>query len=76
MACSNSSKRLSSERGELTISESSRRAFAGCSTPEGIGAAARKSAIALLNERVEEGDSGVIFGEMVETGPQSTIRSQ
>jgi hypothetical protein len=47
-----------------------------CSTPEGIGAAARKSAIALLNERVEEGDSGADFGAMVETGPKSTIRSQ
>jgi hypothetical protein len=38
-----------------------------------LSPAARKSAIALLNERVEEGDSGADFGAMVETGPKSTL---
>jgi hypothetical protein len=37
--------------------------------------AARKSAIDLLNERVEEGDLGSDFGEMLETSPESTLRS-
>ena len=40
-----------------------------------LSPAARKSAIALLNERVEEGELGTDFGEMLETGPKSTLRS-
>jgi integrase len=40
-----------------------------------LSPAARKSAIALLNERVEEGELGTDFGEMMETGPKSTLRS-
>jgi hypothetical protein len=38
-----------------------------------LSPAARKSAIALLNERVEEGDSGTDFGAMLETGPRPTL---
>lgn len=38
-----------------------------------LSPAARKSAIALLNERVEEGDTGADFGEIVETGPKPTL---
>lgn len=37
-----------------------------------LSPAARKSAIALLNERVEEGEGTGDFGEIVETGPKST----
>jgi hypothetical protein len=40
-----------------------------------LSPAARKSAIALLNERVEEGDPGGDFGDIVETGPKSTLGS-
>jgi hypothetical protein len=38
-----------------------------------LSPAARKSAIALLNERVEEGETGTDFGEMLETGPKPTL---
>lgn len=38
-----------------------------------LSPAARKSAIALLNERVEEGGDGDDFGEMLETGPKPTL---
>jgi integrase len=37
-----------------------------------LSPAARRSAIALLNERVEEADSRADFGAMLETGPKST----